>query len=476
MGREAWEAFWAESLEGRDLGSSRTSGRGLDILGGSLWAGIPAFALPVAATSILEQLANLIDVVIVGRFTGDMGTVNMAAVGSNTPITSLILNLFIGLALGANVVIANAVGRQDHDMARRAAHTSVALAAVGVAITVICEAVSGPLLALMRVDAQVMPEALLFFRIFVLGLPSILLYNFEAAIFRSVGVTKMPLQALALSTALNVVLALVFIPVLGWGVAGSAFATVCSYTTAAAILFVRLLGAEGPIRIEPRLIGVDGAALGRIVRIGAPAGLQTAVFALANMVIQSCINSLGTEAMAASSAAMSLEYVCYNLLNSFSQACTTFVGQNSGAGKVARCRKALGVCLVEDGIVAAAMVGAMLVAGRQVLALFNADPQVVELGYLRVCSIFPAYVFSMVYENVSGYLRVFGISVLPAALTTAGVCGVRFVWIGTVFAATPTFGTLLLVYPVSLGITCLLIVGALVWCHPARGREARQAQ
>ena len=173
-----------------------------------------------------------------------------------------------------------------------------------------------------------MPLASLYLRVFLLSMPSILLYNFEAAIFRSVGITRMPLQALAVSTVLSICLDLVFVPVLHWGVAGVAIATAIAYTVSAATLFIRLLKTDSVVRVTPRDLGLDPVALKRIVKIGLPAGIQSAVFAVANIIIQSAINSLGTEVMAASSAAMSLEYVCYNLLNSFSQACTTFVGQN----------------------------------------------------------------------------------------------------------------------------------------------------
>ena len=449
--------------------------RGLDILGGSIWRGVPLFALPVAATSILEQLSNLIGVVMIGNFSGSegAGALGMAAVGSNTPVSSLILNLFIGLSLGTTVVIANAVGSGDARTVSRASHTSVTVAALGAAVVVAGELLAEPLLVMLNVPADTLPEALLYLRVYLLGMPSILLYNFEAAIFRGVGVTRMPLQALALSSVLNVLLDLLFIPVLGWGVAGCALATVLAYTTSASVLFARLATSRDErIRVRVRELGIDAAVLRRVVRIGLPAGLQSAVFAFANIVIQACINSLGTEVMAASSAAMSLEYVCYNLLNSFSQACTTFVGQNYGAGQISRCTKALKVCLVEDGVVDVAMILFMLAFGTQILSLFNADPEVVRIGYQRVSTIFPAYAFSMVYENMSGYLRGFGISLPPAVLTVLGVCGVRMVWVELVFPADPTFANIMLVYPVSLGITCLLVLGALLWCRPARA--ARQ--
>lgn len=450
------------------MGKEAQDKRGLDMLSGSLWKSIPAFALPVAATGILEQMSSLIDTMMVGHLSGDAGPAAMAAVGSNTPITSLLLNLFIGIALGTNVVIANAIGSGDERTIHKAVHSSVAFAAAGIAVTVVGELAAAPLLHLLSVPAENFDQALAFLRVYLLGMPSILLYNFEAAIFRSVGITKMPLQALALSSLINVALVWLFIPVMGWGVVGAAAATAISYTVSAAVLFVRLTRIDSPIRLNPRELGIDRAVLARVVRIGLPAGLQSAVFSLANIVIQACINSLGTEVMAASSAVISLEYVVYSLLNSFSQACTTFVGQNFGASNVGRCKRVLLVSLVEAEVAELVMLAILLGLGRQIVAAFNPDPAVVELGYLRICILFPSYMFSMAYENMSGYLRGFGISLPPALITALSVCGWRFFWVSVVFPASPTFLTLLAIYPISLGCTTLLVFVALMVIRPSR--------
>lgn len=450
------------------MGKEAQDKRGLDMLSGSLWKSIPAFALPVAATGILEQMSSLIDTMMVGHLSGDAGPAAMAAVGSNTPITSLLLNLFIGIALGTNVVIANAIGSGDERTIHKAVHSSVAFAAAGIAVTVVGELAAAPLLHLLSVPAENFDQALAFLRVYLLGMPSILLYNFEAAIFRSVGITKMPLQALALSSLINVALVWLFIPVMGWGVMGAAAATAISYTVSAAVLFVRLTRIDSPIRLNPRELGIDRAVLARVVRIGLPAGLQSAVFSLANIVIQACINSLGTEVMAASSAVISLEYVVYSLLNSFSQACTTFVGQNFGASNVGRCKRVLLVSLVEAEVAELVMLAILLGLGRQIVAAFNPDPAVVELGYLRICILFPSYMFSMAYENMSGYLRGFGISLPPALITALSVCGWRFFWVSVVFPASPTFLTLLAIYPISLGCTTLLVFVALMVIRPSR--------
>ena len=444
------------------------SNTNIDILHGSLWRDIPLFALPVAITGILEQLSNLIDTLMIGHFSPDGGTLGMAAVGSTTPIATLLIMLFVGLSLGANVTIAHAVGAGDRDRANRCAHTAVVLALLGVVVTILMEVASRPVLQCLSVPPEIFNDALIYLRVYLLGIPAILLFNFEAAVFRSVGVTRMPLVALAISAALNVVLDGAFVAFLGWGAAGVALATVLCYIVSSGFLFTRLLKADEAIRIDPRRLHIDRESVTKIVRIGLPAGIQGSVFSLANILIQTCINSLGAQVVAASSAALALEFVCYSLLNSFSQACTTFVGQNNGAKNLERCRKTLKVCLVEDGIVAIAMILLVVWQGRTLLSVFSSDAEVIDIAYIRVCTIFPAYVFSMAYENMSGYLRGFGISVLPSALTAIGVCGVRFFWVLVVFPANPTFSTVMLAYPVSFGVTTLFIAGAVAYCRPAQ--------
>lgn len=232
-----------------------TASKHIDMTTGSLWRNIPLFAFPVAATSILEQLSNLIATVIIGNFSGDQGTLAMAAVGSNVPLTSLMLNLFIGMSLGSNVVIANAIGRNDQNMVKRAVHTSILMALVGFVVIALGEIFAEPMLTALNVPAETMPLASLYLRVFLLSMPSILLYNFEAAIFRSVGITRMPLQALAVSTVLNICLDLIFVPVLHWGVAGVAIATAIAYTVSAATLFIRLLKTDSVVRVTPTRSG-----------------------------------------------------------------------------------------------------------------------------------------------------------------------------------------------------------------------------
>lgn len=263
----------------------------IDMLHGSIWNKLPLFALPVAATAILEQLFHASDVAIVGNFTGDARTVAVAAVGANGPIIGLIVNLFIGIALGANVVIANTIGCRDDNAVKRAVHTAIVFAVCGgAAVALLGQFIASPLLSILNVPEDVFPYALLYLRIYLLGMPVILLYNFEAAIFRSIGDTKVPLAALAVSGVLNVLLNLFFVIVLHMTVNGVAIATVAANAVSAALLYVRLTRTDKCVRVERKALRIDGASLKRILSIGLPAGVQSAVFSFANIVIQSAIN------------------------------------------------------------------------------------------------------------------------------------------------------------------------------------------
>lgn len=441
----------------------------LDMLNGSIWNKLPVFALPIAATGILEQLFNASDIAIVGNFAQTDKTAAVAAVGANSPIIGLILNLFIGIALGANVVIANAVGRDDKQTVQKAVHTSMVVSVIGgVLVAIIGELIAEPLLTALNVPNDVLELALLYLRIYFLGMPVILLYNFEAAIFRSIGETKMPLIALTLSGILNVLLNLFFVIVLKMSVNGVATATVLANVVSAGILYIKLVKSDKYIKVEFKKLRIDGKVFAKIMQIGLPAGIQTAVFAVANIVIQGAINSLGTVVIAASSAAFNIEIIAYNVMNSFSQACTTFVGQNFGANKIDRCKKTLFLCLIEDAIASGTAILIVLITGKFLLSIFNNNPEVIEIGYTRLVIIFIAYIFSMLYEVMSGYLRGFGFSLVPAILTTVGVCVLRIIWINTVFPANRTFVTIMTAYPVSLATTALLIFIALIIYRPSK--------
>lgn len=449
--------------------SNHTKRNQIDMLNGSMWGKIPLYALPVAATAILEQLFNASDIAVVGNFTGSGKTVAVAAVGANSPIIGLIINLFVGIALGCNVVIANAIGQENKERVSKAVHTSVIISVLGgVFIAVLGEIIASPLLKSLQVPDEVFASALLYLRIYLLGMPVILLYNFESAIFRSVGETKTPLVALAVSGVLNVLLNLFFVAILHMTVNGVAIATVISNVVSSAILFIKLIKSEHTIKIEFSKLKIDGKILLQIIKIGLPAGIQGAVFAVANIVIQSAINSLGTIVMAASSAALNLEVFTYDILTSFGQACTTFTGQNYGAKKYSRCRQVLKISLLEGAITLVISIGIVFISGKYLLAIFNNDTKVIELGYTRLILVMSAHIFSLIYEVISGYLRGFEISLVPAILTTLGVCVVRIIWIKLYFPQHQTFEAILTAYPISLSLTAVLMFAAMICYRPTK--------
>ena len=441
----------------------------IDMLNGSMWDKILLYALPVAATGILGQLFNASDVAIVGNFASTDRVAAVAAVGANGPVIGLVLNLFIGIALGANVVIANAIGRGDRETVSRAVHTSVVASVLGgFIVMLIGQLLARPVLMMLNVPDDVFPLAMTYMRIYLLGLPVIFLYNFESAIFRSAGDTKTPLIALAVSGILNVILNIFFVTVLDMTVDGVAVATVIANLVSSVILGRKLLKSKLSVHIELNELRIDWKILWRILKIGLPAGIQSAVFSLSNIIISSAINSLGKVTMAASSAAFNVEIMAYYILNSFGQACTTFVGQNYGAAQIDRCRKTLKLCLIEDIIATGTTILIMLLSGRYLIGLFNNDPEVIEIGFTRLKIVYTSYIFSLLYEVMSAYMRGYGISLVPAILTMLGVCGIRIVWIYTVFPMSRTFATIMTVYPISLAATAVLIFIALVIYRPSK--------
>ena len=428
------------------------------MLHGSIGDKLLKFALPLAATGMLQQLFNAADVAVVGRFVGPNA---MAAVGSNSAIIGLLVNGFVGISLGANVVISRFTGQGNKEGIAKSVHTSVVFSLIGgLAITLLGELIAPMLLSLMSVPDEVFPMALAYLRVYLLGMPVIFLYNFESAIFRSQGDTKTPLICLVISGVLNVFLNLFFVCIVGMTADGVATATVLSNLVSSALLFVLLRRRKDLIRLEVSKLRIHTDVLGSIVRIGLPAGLQSMVFSLSNMCIQSAINSLGANVMAASSAAFNIEILAYYLINSFGQACTTFVGQNYGAENIARCRKVTRISLMMDvGVTLVASFG-ILALGRPLLGIFTGDPEIISIGMIRLTFILAGEAVNAVMEIMSGAMRGYGYSLVPAVLTFVGVCGIRIAWVYTIFRASSTFFTLMMVYPVSWVVTAAALVFA----------------
>ena len=365
--------------------------------------------------------------------------------------------------MGTNVVIARRIGEGNKKGIHDAVHTSILLALLGgLFLMLLGQLIVYPLLGLLSVPAEVLPGAVLYLRIYLVGLPVIFLYNFEAAILRSQGNTETPLLCLTISGILNVLLNLFFVVGLHMTVEGVALATVLSNLVSSGLLFRYLVKDEGVLHVNPADLRIDGSVLGDIARIGLPAGLQGMVFSISNLCVQSAINSLGAVVMAGSAAAFNIEIIAFYVLNSFSQAATTFIGQNYGARKPERCLRTTRLCLLQGNILAIAMAAAILLAGRQVLGLFNEDPAVIDAGLIRMRYILlfePGDVFMEV-------MRGFGNSVPPAVLTLICVCGSRILWVNTVFRMHPDFPTLMTIYPISWIVTAVALV--LAYFHMKR--------
>ncbi|MBB5183069.1 MATE family efflux transporter [Catenisphaera adipataccumulans] len=431
---------------------------------GSLGDKIFRFALPLALTGILQQLFNAADVVVIGRFVGKEA---MAAVGSNTPVIGLLVNLFVGISLGAIVVIARYTGEQNEEKVHDAVHTAIAIALVsGLTLMAVGEALAVPFLRLLSVPASVMPLSVLYLRIYFLGLPVILLYNFESGIFRSQGNTRTPLICLVISGVINVILNLIFVVVFHHSVDGVAWATVIANCVSSGLLLTLLCHQEDWTRVRLREIRIHGTQAAEIFRIGVPAGIQGMVFAVSNVTIQSAINSLGADIMAASSAAFNIEIIAYYIINSFGQACTTFVSQNLGAGKLDRCRWATKLALLQDLAATLGIMFILLTFGKPLLGLFNEDPVVVQYGYIRLQYLVGGELLDVIMEVLSGAMRGYGRSLEPAVVTVLGVCGVRIAWVLTVFARSHDYGTLMSVYPLSWAVTAAILT--VVYVHARR--------
>ncbi len=437
---------------------------------GSLWNKILGFAFPLALTGILQQAFNAADIAVVGNFTGEAGEAAMAAVGANTPIINFIINGFLGISLGTNVVIANAVGSKDDETVQKAVHTSMIVAVLGgVIIALLGELLAEPIFRMQNISEEAFSMALLYFRIYIAGTPVILLYNFEAAIFRGIGNTRIPFLALVIAGIINVGLNVFFVVFMGRTVDGVATATVISNMISGIVLLLFLKKSKTSARFDEKKLRISGSVLKKILKIGIPSSLQACVFSAANIIIQSAINSLGTLVAAASSAAFNIEIFSYYVLNSFGQACTTFTGQNYGARKFDRCKRSLKLCLLEGIVVEGLMVSFLLFFGRDLIAIFRpGDPELVEIGYIRVMFITTAHLLSLFYDVMSGYMRGYGISLSPALVTMCCICGIRIIWIYTVFEQFRSFTSIMAVYPLSLGVNALAIFILLLIKRPAK--------
>ena len=429
----------------------------MDMCSGPLLKKILIFTIPVMASGILQLLFNATDIIVVGRYAGKE---SLAAVGSTTALINLIINLFVGLSVGANVITAKYYGAGKEKDVSETVHTAILTAVIsGIILVIIGIILATPLLRLMDSPEDVLGKSALYLKIYFLGMPAMMLYNFGSAVLRAVGDTKRPLYYLILSGSVNVCLNLISVICFGMGVAGVGIATVVAQYISAAMVVRCLIKEDGSYGINLSELRLTGSKLKEIMFVGIPAGMQGVVFALSNVLIQSSINSFGSIAMAGNTAASNIEGFIYISMNSYNQTAISFTSQNIGGKKIERVGKILLICI---GLVS--MFGIILgfgayFAGNTLLHIYSSDMEVIHYGLMRMRIICLTYFTCGIMDVFAGSVRGMGYSVMPMIISLIGACGLRIVWIYTIFKAHHTLTTLYISYPVTWVITiCAYIV------------------
>ena len=427
----------------------------MDMCSGPILGKILLFALPLMCSSILQLLFNAADIIVVGRYAGDN---SLAAVGSNSALINLLTNFFLGLSVGANVLVARYCGAGKDKEVSQTVHTAMLLSVYsGILLTFIGCIGARRILIWMQTPEDVLPLATLYLRIYFVGMTATMLYNFGSAILRAVGDTKRPLYYLTIAGIINVVLNLFFVIVCKLDVAGVAMATVISQCISAFLIVRCMMKEEGNIHMELSLLRIDGDKFKRILQIGLPASFQGMVFSFSNVIIQSSVNSFGAITVAGNSAAANIEGFVYVAMNAFHQAAISFTGQNIGAAKYERINRILYIsegCVIVVGI----LFGNLTVLfGRSLLTLYTNSPAVIEAGMIRMRIICSLYAICGMMDVMVGSLRGMGYAVMPMIVSLIGACGLRLIWIFTFFRmeAFHTQASLYLTYPVSWLITFL---------------------
>lgn len=428
----------------------------MDMTHGPLWNKILLFALPLAASSILQQLFNSVDTAVVGRFASSQA---LAAVGSNSSLISLMINLFIGISLGSNVVIAHYIGQKSEKNIQAAVHTAIVVAILsGIFVMILGQFIARPVLLLMGTPEDVIDLAVVYLRIYLIGMPFIMLYDFGSSILRSTGDSKRPLYSLIIAGIVNTVLNLVLVIVFRLGVSGVAIATVISNVVSSSIVITILMRESAPIKLDLKKLTIVPRELKKILTIGVPAGLQGMVFSIANVCIQSTINSFGSAAIAGSAAALNYEFFAYFMVNAFAQTTVTFTSQNYGAGEYARCRKIYHISMWFS-LLSCGLLSAIFVLGRDMfLGLYSTDPDVLYYAKQRIIIATTLELLTSIYEISAGAMRGLGHSLLPAIITVAGSCVLRLIWISTVCRVIHEFWVLIIIYPISWIVTGIIMV------------------
>lgn len=441
----------------------------IDMCNGPLLGKIILFAVPLMLSGILQLLFNAADIVVVGRFAGSQA---LAAVGSTGSLINLLINVFIGLSIGTNVLVAQYFGAKKEREVSETIHTAILTSLIcGAALIVIGISLSKWMLIWMGTPDDVLDQAALYMRIYFVGMPVMMLYNFGSAILRAVGDTRRPLYYLLLAGIVNVVLNLFFVIVLNMGVAGVATATVISQVISALLVLRCLVRSEGCLQVHVKELRIHKDKLMRMIRIGVPAGMQGAIFSISNVLIQSSINSFGSLTMAGNTAASNIEGFIYNAMNSFHQTALSFTSQNLGGRKPERIRKVAFLCQILVMAVGLVMGYGAYFFGTHLLHIYSNDPQVISFGLQRMQIICTTYFFCGMMDTMVGVLRGLGYSIMPMIVSLIGSCALRIIWIFTIFAWTPTLFMLYLSYPVSWVLTwsvhviCYFVVKKR-WYHP----------
>ena len=435
----------------------------MDLTTGSVTKKLLLFMLPILATNLLQQLYTAADTAVVGKFASETA---LAAVGSTSHLTSLLLSLFVGLATGTNVVCAKCFGARNREKLRVYMHTSLVLGAIcGLCLAVAGFALTRPILVLMGSPKNVIDQSTLYVRIFFLGVPASLMYNFASAILRAHGDTKRPMVILGISGLVNVLLNLLFVIGFHMDVAGVALATIISqYFSMAAALYL-LFNPKNEFRMKPRELRLEAAAVGQILRIGLPAGINSSLYGIANVILQSTVNSFGDVYMAASAASSNVTAFMHIIMGSFTTACVSFAGQCSGAKKFDRIEKMLVSCIVGSTLSILLFDAVVTLFHRELLGCFTNNPEVVTIAMEKLLLNSWGYLVCCISDPLVGALRGTGRSTMPTVLNVGGVCITRLLWIFLIFPLNPTFLMLNVCYPVSWGFSTVLQVVYYLHCR-----------
>lgn len=424
---------------------------------GVIWKQLLFFFFPILLGTLFQQLYNTADTVVVGHF---VGTQALAAVGGSTgQIVNLVVNFFVGLASGATVIIARYYGARDRIKLNNALHTAIALSIVGGIVTGIAGILLTPsLLKMMNTPADVIEGSTMYLRIYFAGIIFVFVYNIGSGILRAVGDSKRPLYFLIVCCFLNIFLDILFVVYLKLGVKGAAFATVISQAVSALLVILSLTKSVNIYRLRPNKIRFYKSLLIAIITIGLPAGLQSVMYGISNIIIQTSLNSLGTETVAAHTAFAKIDAIYWMISGAFSVSIITFIGQNYGARKFDRMKKSIKVCLLMDLIASLLLTTVMLLAGPYLLRLFTSDQEVIEIGMQIIHIIAPSYALFIFIEILSSSLRGMDNVVVPMLMTCGGVCVLRILWIFIFVRTHLSVTTILMSYPISWGFTAVLFI------------------